>query len=135
MSHPAKRPLVLIDDEQSFLDLMKMLLTERLDCPVIGFSKPLEALAALPGLAPGVVVSDYNMPDLDGLELAKRAAPLVPDTVFVILSGRDLAGEAARVSAVPAIRSVLTKPLTWRRVAEEIIRVWPAGAGAPPALR
>lgn len=129
----AKRPVVLVDDEQSFLDLMNMLLTERLDCPVIGFSRPLDALAALPGLSPGVVVTDYNMPDLDGLALVRRAAPLLPETAFVILSGRDLASESARIAALPAIKSVLAKPLIWRRVAEEIIRVWP-GANAP-ALR
>ncbi|MBL9189884.1 MAG: response regulator [Opitutaceae bacterium] len=133
MPHPAKRPLVLIDDEQSFLDLMKMLLTERLDCPVVSFSRPLDALAALPDLAPGVVVTDYNMPEIDGLALVQKAAPLLPDTTFVVLSGRDLASESARIATLPAIRSVLIKPLTWRRVAEEILRVWP-GADAP-ALR
>jgi len=62
-----------------------------------------------------------------------RAAPLPPPTAFVILSGRDLASEAARIAALPAIKSVLANPLVWGRVADEILRV---GLGADaPALR
>lgn len=59
-----------------------------------------------------------------------RAAPLPPPTAFVILSGRDLASEAARIAALPAIKSVLAKPLVWGRVADEILRVG-LGADAP----
>lgn len=135
VSEPAKRPVVLVDDETTFLDLMKMLLGGQLDCPVHGFTNPLEALDALPGLAPGVVVTDYNMPEIDGLTFVRRAGPLVPDTVFVLLSGQNLDSAANRIAEIPGIRGQLAKPLGWRNVAHEIIRVWPAGAGAPPAIK
>jgi CheY-like chemotaxis protein len=135
MTPAAKRPVVLVDDETSFLDLMKLLLGDHLDCPVHGFASPAEALAALPGLAPGVVVTDYNMPEIDGLTLVRRAAPLVPETAFVVLSGQNLAAAAERIARIPGVRGQLAKPLGWRKVAEEIIRVWPAGAGAAPVLR
>lgn len=114
---------------------MKLLLGGQLDCPVHGFTNPLEALDALPGLAPGVVITDYNMPEIDGLTFVRRASPLVPDTAFVLLSGQNLESSADRIAQIPGIRGQLAKPLGWRSVAQEILRVWPAGAGAPPSMR
>lgn len=134
VSRTPKRPVVLIDDEKSYLDLMTLLLTDHLDSPVHGFTSPLAALAALPALVPGVIVTDYNMPELDGLAVVRRATPLVPGTAFVLLSGHNLASDMERVAKFPAIRSVLAKPVGWRVLAQEIIRVWPEGEPAP-ALR
>ena len=46
-----------------------------------------EALAELERLQPLVCVADVRMPRLDGLELARRAATVAPDTAVLLYSG------------------------------------------------
>lgn len=131
MSPATQKSIVLLDDEQSYSDLMRTLLTDNLDCPVHAFSRPRAALEALPGLDPGVIVSDYFMPEMNGLDFIREASALKPAAVFVLISGNNLTAESDRIAALPRLKAVLAKPLGWRRLADEILRVWPAAAPAP----
>ena len=50
------------------------------------FSDAESALAALPDAAPNVVLSDINLPGLNGIECVRRLKPLLPQTQFVMLT-------------------------------------------------
>lgn len=126
-----KKSIVLVDDEKSYNDLMTQLLADHLDCPVRGFTRPREALQALAGIEPAVIVTDYYMPEMNGIELIRQAMPLVPRANFVMISGNNLAAEADRLAALAPLKGVLAKPFGWRRLADEILRVWPAEIAAP----
>lgn len=104
---------------------MAQMLTENLDCPVHAFAQPVEALHALPGVNPGVIVTDYNMPQIDGLEFIRQAAVVVPEAVFVLITGHNLATEREKMDRLVQLRGFLEKPFGWRKLADEIIRVWP----------
>lgn len=125
------KSIVLVDDEKSYNDLIKQMLAENLDCPVHGFTRPLEALDALTALDPGVVVTDYFMPEMNGIEFIQRAAPLVPHASFVMISGNNLSGEQHRMEKLAALKAFLAKPFGWRKLADEIIRVWPPETRVP----
>jgi DNA-binding NtrC family response regulator len=126
-----KKSIVLVDDEQSYNDLMRQLLSDNLDCPVHGFIRPRAALQALPVLDPGVIVSDYFMPEMSGLDFIRQASDLAPAAAFVLISGNNLTAESDRIAALPRLRGVLAKPFGWRKLADEILRVWPADIAAP----
>ena len=128
---PSPKSIVLVDDEKSYNDLIKQMLVENLDCPVHGFTRPLEAIDALPSLDPAVIVTDYFMPEMNGIEFIQRSAPLVPHAVFVMISGNNLSGEQHRMEKLAALKAFLAKPFGWRKLADEIIRVWPADAPSP----
>jgi DNA-binding NtrC family response regulator len=98
---------------------------------VHGFNRPLAALAALPDLRPGVVVTDYFMPQIDGLEFIRRATPVVPGASFLIITGHNLTTHAEQLGRLTALRSVMAKPLGWRKLAAEVLRWWPAGVATP----
>jgi DNA-binding NtrC family response regulator len=125
------KSIVLVDDEKSYNDLIRQMLAENLDLPVHGFTRPLEALDALAQLDPGVVVTDYFMPEMNGIEFIQRASPLVPHAVFVMISGNNLAGEQHRMEKLAALKSFLAKPFGWKKLADEILRVWPPEFQAP----
>jgi len=110
------------------------MLSENLDAPIHGFTRPLEALDALSSLNPGVVVTDYFMPEMNGIEFIQRAAPLVPNAVFLMISGNNLSGEQHRMEKLTTLKAFLAKPFGWRKLADEIIRVWPADI-RPPQIR
>ena len=125
------KAIVLVDDEKSYTDLLTQMLAENLNCPVHAFSRPAEALRALPQLDPGVVVTDYNMPQIDGIEFIRQASPLVPEAVFVIITGHNLSTEKDAMARLARLKGFLAKPFGWRKLAEEILRVWPAHLTAP----
>jgi DNA-binding NtrC family response regulator len=128
---PPIKSIVLVDDEKSYNDLIKQMLVEHLDCRVHGFTRPQEALDLLSTLDPGVVVTDYFMPEMNGIEFIHRAAALVPQATFVMISGNNLSGEQHRMEKIGALKAFLAKPFGWRKLADEIIRVWPPDTRAP----
>ena len=125
------KAIVLVDDEKSYTDLLTQMLADNLDCPVHAFSRPLEALKALPLLSPGVIVTDYYMPQLDGLEFIRQASALVPGAAFVLITGHNLSAEEDSMARLTALKGFLAKPFGWRKLADEILRVWPSDTPAP----
>ena len=125
------RAIVIVDDEKSYTDLLTQMLADNLTCPVLAFSRPLEALKSLPAICPGVIVTDYYMPQINGLEFIRQAAPLVPDSAFVMITGHNLSAEEDTMAGIPALKGFLAKPFGWRKLADEIMRVWPAHLPAP----
>jgi DNA-binding NtrC family response regulator len=125
------RAIILVDDEKSYTDLMTELLTENLSCPVHAFSRPVEALKMLPELNPGVIVTDYYMPQLNGLDFVRQATALVPEAAFVMITGHNLSDEEDAMIRLPALKGFLAKPFGWRKLADEIIRVWPTHLTSP----
>lgn len=120
-----------MDDEKSYTELIAQMLAENLDCPVHAFTHPREALHALPSLSPGVIVTDYYMPDLNGIEFIRQAAPLVPAAAFIMITGHHLSAEEPQLAKLTALKGFLAKPFGWRKLADEIIRVWPCEATVP----
>jgi DNA-binding NtrC family response regulator len=130
--HPAPtKSIVIVDDEKSYTDLLTQMLADNLDCPVLAFSRPLEALAALPNLDPGVVVTDYHMPQIDGIEFIRQASVVVPQAAFVMITGHNLSQQQDQLDRLKALKGFLAKPFGWRKLAQEILRVWPEGSPAP----
>ncbi len=122
---------MLVDDERSYTDLISEMLRENLSCPVHAFTRPLEALKTLPQLNAGVIVTDYFMPQLDGLEFIKQATQLAPEAAFVLITGHNLSAEEDKMARLTALKGFLAKPFGWRKLADEILRVWPDHATAP----
>ena len=77
-----------------------------------------------------MVVSDWTMPNTDGLELCRRIRKRVGAeyTYFILLTGRDATEENQTAAADAGVDYFLTKPLdlpglwTRLRVAERILR-------------
>lgn len=122
---------MLVDDERSYTELMTQLLSDKFDCPVHGFTRPLDALAAIASIDPAVIVTDYHMPQLNGIEFIRQATLLAPQAAFVMISGHNLAFEEGRLARLGSLRGFLSKPFGWRKLADEILRVWPPETSVP----
>lgn len=83
---PAARARVLVvDDEHVIRVLFKELLGR--DCEVTLASTAEEALAALEGAPPALLLADKNLPGLSGLELAAKARAKVPGLKVLLMTG------------------------------------------------
>lgn len=119
------RPLVFVDDEPLILESFGQLLRSHLSCPVHTFSSPLQALERLADLNPGVIITDYSMPGMNGLKFLTHAQQILPETNFVILTGEAIEFDAAELRVLPSLKGILRKPLHWRDLAAYIVGHWP----------
>ena len=122
---PASKAIVIVDDEKSYVDLLSELIKEHFVNSVITFTRPLDALQALPQINVGIVVTDYYMPQLTGLEFIVRARALKPGVPFIIITGHGVHLSEEDLTHLPELRAVLHKPLGWRQLAEAIASHWP----------
>lgn len=103
--------LMLIDDEPHVLSALQRLL--RLHPPVPGractvqaYTSPLQALQAAQERVVDVVVCDYRMAELDGVETLRRLKEVQPQTGRILLSGSrefDTVVDAINVAQVGRI--------------------------------
>ena len=95
------RPIWIIDDDRSIRWVFEKALT-REDIPFKTFSSAQEALAALTGAPPQVVVSDIRMPGSSGLDLLqqiKAKYPMLPVIIMTAYSDLDSAVSAFQSGA------------------------------------
>jgi HD-like signal output (HDOD) protein len=101
--------VVFVDDEPRVLDgLRRSLFTVRHQWDIRTASSGEEALAMLQVQPAQIVVSDLQMPSMDGLVLLERVADTWPETVRVILSGQENPSTGARAWTVA--HQYLSKP-------------------------
>lgn len=82
-----RNPIIfVVDDEPMLLDLATAIL-EPLGFEVRTFRDPDSALAELPTARPEVVVTDYAMATMSGMDLIHKCKRLIPDQKILLLSG------------------------------------------------
>ena len=116
---------MLVDDEISYIDLLEQLLSEHLACPVHGFTKPADALRAMPKLDVGLIVTDYQMPDMNGLEFITAVQKTHPGIPVVMITAYHLKFTERELAAVPALKVIVRKPFKWAALAAEVVKYWP----------
>ena len=111
-----KLKCLLLDDELPGLAYLKMLCGQIPELEIVkAFDNPKKLLAELPGLDFDLVISDIEMPGINGLSLAS----LMDGKLMVFTTAyRDYAAEAFDVDAVDYI----TKPVTKERLQKAAVK-------------
>jgi DNA-binding NtrC family response regulator len=82
----SKRPkIIVLDDEPNIVEVIITRL-ETLGFPSKGFIKPDIALDALKNDEYSVLITDLKMPDMDGMEVLRRAKEVDPDVEVIIFT-------------------------------------------------
>jgi two-component system probable response regulator PhcQ len=103
--------LMLIDDEPHVLSALQRMLRQNPPVPgrpyvVETFTSPLAAIEAAQERDVDVIVCDYRMPELDGIETLRRLRQTRPQTARILLSGSrefDTVVDAINVAQVGRI--------------------------------
>ena len=88
---------MLVDDNVAILELVSALVENLTDAPIERFDSPQAALAAFAN-APekyAVVITDFEMPGMDGVELCRRMLVLAPAQKIILATGSGFFTEAA----------------------------------------
>src|SRR5688572_12625584 len=82
--------VVLCDDMPDLRELTRYGLEQDLRLRVIGEAgSAAECFEAVSELAPGALLLDLTLPDMDGLDAIPRLREIVPNLAIVVLSGLD----------------------------------------------
>lgn len=88
---PQTISILCIDDEPLFLDAFKSRLEQEPDLSVTVTSTGSEALDLLNQQYFDVIISDYSMPDMDGLSLLREIRARGGQSIFVVATAKTLA--------------------------------------------
>jgi CheY-like chemotaxis protein len=86
MSTSAPRRILVVDDDKLVADVLTLILEHHGFLVTTLYNPVLAAQYALE-LLPHVLITDYHMPQMNGLELATRIRKHCPDCRIVITSG------------------------------------------------
>ncbi len=81
-------PLLIVDDETSLLDIAKIYLEKTGDFTVDTAESAREALEIMQTATYDAIVSDYQMPEMNGIEFLKTVRGSGSDIPFIIFTGR-----------------------------------------------
>lgn len=124
MPQAAHIQVVVVDDQLTMRTLVRASLQQIGIANARDYSSAAEAWKAMAAQPAHIVISDFNMPGMDGLEFlrAMRAAPGLQKTAFILLTGRadrDLVTRAVQLGA----NNYLVKPFTAAILKQKIEQV------------
>jgi len=93
--------ILLVDDEDMVVTSIKSFLTLETDYDVKGFTNPAEAMEFIKSSRVDVVVSDYLMPEIDGISFLAQVKAIQPEATRILLTGY-----ADKENAIKAINDV-----------------------------
>jgi CheY-like chemotaxis protein len=123
------RHVLYVDDDEVVVIMAERLL-ERAGYRVTVCAGAAQALELVRSQHFDAVVTDYNMPDQSGLDLARQLIALVPGLPVILSSG--LVSEELREQAMQAgVKAVLRKERSVEELADAVARALAAGGAAP----
>ena len=93
--------VVIVDDEDMVLTSLNAYLTLETEYVVETYTDPEEAIEFLKGNSADVVISDYLMPKMNGIQFLAQSKEVQPEAARILLTGH-----ADKQSAIEAINSV-----------------------------
>ena len=105
-----KPTVMLVDDEEMVTAALKSFLDLETPYRVVTFNSPTHALRMAESERVDVVVADFMMPEMDGVELLKRVRAARPHTTRILLTGYADIENAIRAINEAGLYHYLQKP-------------------------
>lgn len=113
-----KTVVLIIDDEIHIINALKRVL-HRTDYELIASTQPEEAINILDSTKCDIIICDYNMPIISGIDVLKHARKVMPNAVRILMTGCSDANIAISAINEGSVFYYISKP--WKN--EEVISV------------
>lgn len=118
---PSVQTILLVDDEPDILEsLSDVFMLHLPGVKVLTAPNGKAALELLKGEAVGLIVSDYKMPGMDGLEFLTKAREIAPEAPRILITAYPELNVAVRAINEAQIQNFLTKPITPQALIEAV---------------
>jgi DNA-binding NtrC family response regulator len=110
----------VVDDEHDIMSLFSDALSEIEDASVFGFIDSTLALEhfKLHQLDYSMIISDYRMPTMDGIELLKKVKAVNPSVKTILISAFDI--DDKLFEECKCVDKILQKPITIPELINEV---------------
>ena len=122
---PVDKTIVLVDDESAYLTLLTEQVEINLNFPTRIFGRPAEALKALPDLNAGLLVTDFQMPELNGFEFIRKVQQILPNLPIIMITAVPEELPQVNMADFPSLKAIVHKPFGWAELETHIVRHWP----------
>jgi serine phosphatase RsbU (regulator of sigma subunit) len=102
--------IALVDDEELVLSSLSAMFRLETDYKLLVFTNPIEALQQLKRTKVDLVISDYLMPEVTGIDLLVKMKEVQPDAVRILLTGFADKENAIRAVNTADLYQYLEKP-------------------------
>lgn len=126
--------VLVVDDEPAVARLVQVVL-EREGLVVDSAHDGLAALRMLSERDVHVVLTDFTMPEIDGLELVRRAERSGSRAAYLVMSAYLESQAAAALCAEPAVAGLLGKPFQLTELLADVRAVLASRRARPEAPR
>ena len=113
--------ILLIDDDEWIRDAMTLFF-ESEGCQIMALETGEEALVEIHRQNYGIVICDYKLPGIDGLQLLKEIRKVKPDTKMILITAyktEELLAEAKQMG----IHDFISKPFTSETIEASLSRL------------
>ena len=83
------RKIYIVDDDADVRESLELLLSTQPETEVVAYASGNAFLEVSPGLEPGVVLLDYYMPGLNGLEVLEALRDTTPRFAVVMITAHE----------------------------------------------
>ncbi len=116
--------VLVVDDEKDILESMKDLLEASLDdAEIETASSGQQALEILAAKDIDLIISDYKMPNMNGLEFLAEAQKRAPGVPRILLTAFPDVGIAVRAINEAGIENFITKPFEPSEAIETVAKI------------
>jgi len=113
--------ILLVDDDEWIRDSLSLFF-EAEGCNLLVFETAEEAIEAVKQQVYDIVISDYKLPGMDGLEFLRRVKEKQPNAFEILITAyanREICEEAKMVG----VRDIIPKPFTSEDVETSLARI------------
>jgi len=120
ISTSACEKVLVVDDEEMLLVMYRDML-KLLGCTVLSSNSPQEALTLLAeDRTINLLCTDYDMPEMNGIELAEACHRIRPDLPIILTSGLSINLDAKKLRSA-GINQVLAKPVSLQELQKALL--------------
>ena len=113
--------ILLIDDDEWIRDSLNLFF-ESEGCHITVLETAEEGMEELKERAYDIIIADYRLPGMDGLEFLKQIKESYPEAMKILITAygsKELVSEAYRIG----VRDFIEKPFTTNRIEESLSRL------------
>jgi len=121
-----KPSILYLDDEAVLLDIFKEMFSDEYEVQTA--TTVSEARRIIAHCAPDIIISDWSMPDISGIEFLREAAELCPNSFRILLTGFAQVGDMIKEISTGVVQSFIPKPWAEEQMRAALERAYRSGA-------